>query len=181
MKLDLSETLELPAGVTASLANFVVSVKGPKGELKRKLTSTFVKVAIQGNQVTLSAIKGTKREKTALNTLIAHLRNMVKGVQQPWVYKLKVCSSHFPMNVSITGKDFNIKNLFGEKVPRTIRIKDNVTVKIAGQDITVESIDLELAGQMASDIEQLARICHVDRRVFQDGIHMVEKCGVKVE
>ena len=85
------------------------------------------------------------------------------------------------MNVSLSGKTFTIKNLFGEKVPRVMTVRDGVTVKVTGQDITVESVDLELAGNTASDIEQLARISHFDRRVFQDGIHMVEKCGVKVE
>jgi large subunit ribosomal protein L6 len=181
MKLDMNDSIELPAGVTATVANFLITVKGPKGEVKRKMVAPSVKIAVEGTKMTLVASKGTKREKTALNTMAAHIRNMVKGVQQPWVYKLKACSSHFPMNISSTGKDFTIKNLFGEKVPRTMKLKENVTVKIAGQDITVESCDLELAGNTASDIEQLARICHVDRRVFQDGIHMVEKCGVKVE
>ncbi len=181
MKLDMNDTVELPSGVTASAINFIITVKGPKGEVKRKLTAPSIKVKVEGSMLALSAKKGTKREKTAINTLVAHVRNMVKGVQQPWVYKLKVCSSHFPMNVTLQGKDFTIKNLFGEKVPRTIKIRDGVTVKITGQDITVESPDLELAGNTASDIEQLSRITHVDRRVFQDGIHMTEKCGVKVE
>ncbi|MBI4150591.1 50S ribosomal protein L6 [Candidatus Woesearchaeota archaeon] len=177
----MNDKVELPGGVSASVHNFIITVKGPKGEVKRKLTAPSIQVKVTGNVLELSVKKGTKREKTAINTLIAHVRNMVKGVQQPWVYKLKVCSSHFPMNVALNGKEFTIKNLFGEKVPRTIKIKDGVTVKVAGQDITVESTDLELAGNTASDIEQLARICHVDRRVFQDGIHMTEKCGVKVE
>ena len=181
MKLDMNDSIELPSGVSAVIANFLIAVKGPKGEVKRKMVAPAIKTALEGTKIILTATHGTKREKTALNTLAAHIRNMVKGVQQPWVYKLKVCSSHFPMNVSSTGKDFTIKNLFGEKVPRTMKLRDNVTVKVTGQDITVESVDLELAGNTASDIEQLARICHVDRRVFQDGIHMVEKCGVKVE
>lgn len=181
MKLDMNDRIELPGGVTALVKDFVITVKGPKGEVKRRATAPQLKVVVDGNAIVLSVGNGTKREKTAINTLAAHVRNMIKGVQQPWVYKLKVCSSHFPMNVSVSGKDFTIKNLFGEKVPRTMKLKDGVTVKIAGQDITVESTDLELAGNTASDIEQLSRITHVDRRVFQDGIHMTEKCGVKVE
>ena len=181
MKLDMNARIELPTGVTATVKDFLITVKGPKGEVTRKIVWPQVIVKVEGNAVTLNADKGTKREKTALNTLNAHIHNMVKGVQQPWVYKLKVCSSHFPMNVSLSGKTFSVKNLFGEKVPRTMTLKDGVTIKIAGQDITVESCNLELAGNTASDIEQLTRITHVDRRVFQDGIHMTEKCGVKVE
>jgi large subunit ribosomal protein L6 len=181
MKLDMTDSVELASGVTATVHGPHITVKGPKGELKRSNANLKVSIKLEGNAIVISAPKGTKREKTSINTLAAHVRNMVKGVQQPWVYKLKVCSSHFPMNVSLSGKEFIVKNLFGEKVPRTMKLKDGVTVKIAGQDITVESPDLELAGQTAGDIEQLTRITHVDRRVFQDGIHMVEKCGVKVE
>ncbi|MBI4145243.1 50S ribosomal protein L6 [Candidatus Woesearchaeota archaeon] len=181
MKLDMQDRIELPSGVTALVKDFIITIKGPKGEVKRRTTAPQIKVTVDGNAIALSVTKGTKREKTSINTLAAHVRNMIKGVQQPWVYKLKVCSSHFPMNVSLSGKDFTIKNLFGEKVPRTMKLKEGVTVKVAGQDITVESTDLELAGNTASDIEQLSRITHVDRRVFQDGIHMIEKCGVKVE
>lgn len=181
MKLDLMDSAELAVGVTATVHGHIITIKGPKGELKRKWDNFNVKVAVEGSAITLKAAKGTKREKTSINTLVAHLRNAIKGVQQPWVYKLKVLSSHFPMNVSVSGKDFVIKNLFGEKVPRTMKLKENVTVKVAGQEVTVESTDLELAGQTAGDIEQLSRVTHVDRRVFQDGIHMIEKCGVKVE
>ncbi|MEK6849910.1 MAG: 50S ribosomal protein L6 [Nanoarchaeota archaeon] len=181
MKLDMSTSIEIPTGVTAVLSGHTITVKGPKGEVKRKLTAPAITLAVSGTTATLSVLKGTKREKTAINTLAAHVRNMIAGVQQPWVYKLKVLSSHFPMNVSLSGKTFTIKNLFGEKVPRVMTVRDGVTVKVTGQDITVESVDLELAGNTASDIEQLARISHFDRRVFQDGIHMVEKCGVKVE
>lgn len=177
----MSTTIEVPTGVTLTLQGHTIAVKGPKGEVKRKVTAPQITMTVQGQVATLSVKNGTKREKTAINTLAAHVRNMIKGVQQPWVYKLKVCSSHFPMNVSLSGKAFTIKNLFGEKVPRVMTLKDGVTVKVAGQDITVESCDLELAGNTASDIEQLARISHFDRRVFQDGIHVTEKCGVKVE
>ncbi|HSU72304.1 MAG TPA: 50S ribosomal protein L6 [Candidatus Binatia bacterium] len=181
MKLDMTDKVELPAGVTAHIDGHAVHIKGPKGELKRQWDNLHLKVAMEEKAIVLSASKGTKREKTSINTLAAHLRNAIKGVQQPWVYKLKILSSHFPMNVSVAGKDFTIKNLFGEKVPRTMKLKEGVTVKVAGQDVTVESVNLELAGQTAGDIEQLSRITHVDRRVFQDGIHVVEKCGVKVE
>lgn len=181
MKLDMTDTIELPAGVSAHIDGHNVHIKGPKGELKRKWDNLYVKVSVDGSKIAVKADKGTKREKTSINTLTAHLRNAIKGVQQPWVYKLKILSSHFPMNVSVSGKDFIIKNLFGEKVPRTMKLKEGVTVKVAGQEVTVESTNLELAGQTAGDIEQLSRITHVDRRVFQDGIHVIEKCGVKVE
>jgi large subunit ribosomal protein L6 len=79
------------------------------------------------------------------------------------------------MNVSVSGDTFAIKNFLGEKVPRTLKIKEGVTVKVEGTDVTVESTDIEKAGQVAADIEQLTRITNRDIRIFQDGIYIVEK------
>jgi large subunit ribosomal protein L6 len=105
---------------------------------------------------------------------------MLKGVQEPFVYKLKACSSHFPMTVSVTGNKLSIKNFLGEKTPREVTFKPGVKVTVAGDQITVESADLELAGDAASKIELATFISERDRRVFQDGIYMTHKAGVAV-
>ncbi len=59
-----------------------------------------------------------------------------------------------------------MQNFLGEKVPRVIKLKQGVDVKIEGQEITVESPDKELAGQTAAAIEQLCKITKRDRRIF---------------
>ena len=105
---------------------------------------------------------------------------MIKGVQQPYTYRLKICSGHFPMNVSISGDQFIVKNFLGEKSPRTLKLKKGATVKVEGDQILVESCSKELAGQQASDIELLTAKRNRDLRVFQDGIYMIEKAGEKV-
>ena len=181
MKLDMSESVELPEGISATMQDNVITIKGPKGEIMRRMNSTRLNVNIEDKKITISITKGTKRDKTIMYTLVAHLTNMVKGVQKPWTYALKVCASHFPMSVAVSGSEFTVKNLFGEKVPRKMKIKEGVTVKVSGQNITVECIDIELAGQTAGAIEGLTRISGRDKRVFQDGIYITEKCGVKIE
>ena len=50
-------------------------------------------------------------------------------------------------------------------------------MKVKGQEIIVEGIDKEATGQTAANIEQATRITKWDRRVFQDGIYIVEKAG----
>ena len=81
------------------------------------------------------------------------------------------------MNVSVSGEKFIVKNFLGEKIPREMKIKKGVNIKIAGDQILIESSDVEIAGNTASNIEQLVKISKRDLRVFQDGIYLIEKAG----
>jgi large subunit ribosomal protein L6 len=112
-----------------------------------------------------------------IGTFTSHIKNMIKGVTELYVYKLKVCSGHFPITVQATKDDFIVKNFLGETIPRKMKLVKGVSVKVEGEIVTVESTDKEIAGRTASDIEQLVRITNRDRRIFQDGIWMTEKAG----
>ncbi|MBS3125536.1 50S ribosomal protein L6 [Candidatus Woesearchaeota archaeon] len=177
MKSKIDTSIELPQGVTASFASGVLLLKGPKGEVARKLADPLLVMKVEPNKVVISCPKGTKRQKRMMNTFEAHINNMTKGVQEPYQYRLKICSGHFPMNVSVTGDQLIVKNFLGEKSPRTLKLKKGVTVKVDGDKLLVESSDKELAGQMASDIELITAKRNRDLRVFQDGIYMIEKAG----
>ncbi len=177
MKLDLTREITLGQGATARLQGNVLTIKGPKGEVSRELRSPKITITLVDKKIVLSVQKATKREKTMIGTFEAHIANMVKGVEEPHLYKLKVCSGHFPMNVAIGGKEFVIKNFLGEAVPRKVLIIPGVDVKVNGNEVTVSSPDKELAGRMASLIENLCRITDRDRRIFQDGCYMTEKAG----
>jgi len=180
MKAKLQEEIQLPNGVTATNTQGIITMKGPKGESTRSIKDPAVNIKLDNNTITLSTAKGTKRQKRIINTYVAHLQNMIHGVQQPYTYLLKICSGHFPMNVSISGTQLTIKNFLGEKSPRTLTLKKNVSIKIEGDLIAIESPNKELAGQMASDIELLTAKANRDLRVFQDGIYMIEKAGKKI-
>lgn len=177
MKADIIREVEMPSGVSARIAEALLTVKGPQGEVSRDFTHPKVSVAINGNKIVLTALKGSRREKTIIGAFESHIRNIVQGVHDPHVYKLKICSGHFPMNVSVSGQEFIIKNFLGESVPRKVMFAKGVDVKITGADITVTSPDPELAGQTASKIEQLCRITNRDMRIFQDGCYIVSKPG----
>ena len=180
MKQDIEEKIEIPDGIQVT-GNQELTIKGPKGELKRDFNFPRIQITIAGKEIIISAKKSTKREKKMIYTYAAHLKNMFKGVQEPWVYKLKICASHFPMNVSMSGRDFIVKNFLGEKIPRKFTVKEGVTIKVDGKDVTVESIDKELAGNTASEIELITVIRGRDLRVFQDGIYITEKAGKPIK
>ncbi|MBW2993006.1 50S ribosomal protein L6 [Candidatus Woesearchaeota archaeon] len=181
MKESIKETIEIPEGIEVKIAEGVIHAKGNKGELSRKLIHPMIMIEIKENKIILSAENATKREKTMIGTFKAHIKNILNGVNEGHVYKLKICSGHFPMNVSVSGNEFVIKNFMGETIPRRYIIKEGVTVKVEGSDVVVEGVDKELAGQTASSIEKLTKRPNFDNRIFQDGIHIYIKDGKEIK
>mgnify|MGYP001577288678 CR=1 FL=1 len=173
--------IELSEGVTASMQESTLILKGAGGEFSRDFLNPKINVSVADGKVKLLASDATKREKMMLGTFRAHIRNMMKGVTQSHTYRLKICSGHFPMNVSVSGRDFAVKNFLGEKIPRKFTFVKNVDVKVNGQEIVVKSVSKEVAGQTAANIEQLTRVKGRDRRIFQDGIYIIEKDGKLIE
>lgn len=177
---NLSETINIPQGCTFNVVDGLMVVKGSKGELSRVLPDKKIKIDVQEDKINVSYDNATKREKRMLFTTRAHINNLFKGVMEGFTYKLKICSGHFPMNVALKGDTLEIKNFIGEKVPRTLKIKTGASVKVNGSDIVVEGLDKEIAGQTAGSIEKLTKRPGFDKRIFQDGIYIVEKNGKKL-
>jgi large subunit ribosomal protein L6 len=180
MKGKIEDTIKIPEGITCTIEKNTLTVKGSKGELTRVFQDPRIVLEMTESGVSLVADPATKREKTKIGSFKAHINNMIKGVQNPFLYTLKICSGHFPMNVSLSGEKFIVKNFLGEKVPREVKIKKGAKVSINGTEITVESVNKEVAGQVAADIEQLCRITDRDRRIFQDGIYITNKAGKEI-
>lgn len=171
----LKKEIEVPQGVTASYDGQAVLVKGPKGEIKKKMFDPTVEIKVEEGKVKLLPKKLTKTQKMLINTYVAHIKNMFEGVQKPYLYKMKVCSSHFPISVGVEGSTVVVKNLFGEKVPRKAKIVPGVKVEAKGDIVNVTGCDIEAVGQTCTNIELAVRVTTRDRRVFQDGIWLFER------
>lgn len=180
MKQDLQEVIEIPEGVTVTHENGNWTVAGEKGTINRRIIQPKIAVTVDAKTITLDRKDATQREKRHIFTMRAHIRNMLRGAQEGHTYKLKVCSGHFPMNVSIANGSLTVKNFLGEAVPRVLKLKEGADVKIDGDIITVFGADKEIVGQVAADIEQLTRITNRDTRIFQDGLYIIEKDGSEV-
>lgn len=172
----LTKHVPIPQGVDIALGDVLV-VKGPKGEIRKELNFPTVEIVRDGNAVVVKPKKFTKKEKTIVNTFTAHLKNLFKGVTQGYTYKLKVCSGHFPMSVSVEGPTLIVKNFLGEKMPRKAKIVHGTKVEIKGDEVLVTGCNKEAAGQTAANIEQSCRITNRCRTRFQDGIWIVDKSG----
>jgi large subunit ribosomal protein L6 len=181
-KKSLDQEIEVLEGVEVKQEGNTFTFKGPKGENSRVFFNPAISIKMEGNKILLIPNKkGTKRESKSIKTFKAHMLNMMRGAKEGHTYKLKICSGHFPMNASVSGNEFVVKNFIGEKVPRKVPVKQGVTVKIEGTDVIVESVDKELAGQMAASIEEMTKRPGFDTRIFQDGIYITEKDGKAIK
>lgn len=177
---EIVEKIEIPEGIDVDVDRNKITIKGPKGTVSREFLYPNIIIKKENNNLSLISKDATKREKRMIGTFKSHIKNMVKGVKEGVTYKLKICSTHFPMNVSVSNNELIVKNFFGERSPRKLKIIDGVNVKIEGDIIIVSGADKELVGRTAGSIELLCRITDKDRRIFQDGIYIIEKDGKKI-
>lgn len=180
MKKPFEQIIEIPENVEVILEDHMLKVKGPEGENSREFKLGKINFEIKNKKITLSDKKATKREKKTINTTASHIKNMIKGVQEKFVYTLRVASSHFPMTVKVDGNKVEIKNFLGEKTPRHFIIPKGAEVEVQKNDITVKSVDREIAGQAAANFEKATKISNRDRRVFQDGVYITSKAGKEI-
>ena len=181
MSKETIQKIVIPEGINLEITNHIIKVKGPKGENEKRLFYPGLEIIKEGNTINFkSSIRG-KKGKRIINTYKAHIKNLIKGASEGFIYKLKICSGHFPMSVNVEGKSVVIKNFFGEKIPRKSKIIDGVNVKINGDIITVESADKEKAGQVSANLEKATKRPGYDRRVFGDGIFIIDKNGKEIK
>jgi large subunit ribosomal protein L6 len=175
---ELKETIKIPEGITITIENGVMSVKGPKGTISRDFAHPKLKITLKEGTVEILCIaKPHRKEKALVGTYKAHLRNMLKGVSEGYTYTMKTVFSHFPIKTSIDGNRVVIQNFLGERAPRHANILENVKVEIKGDNVILTGIDREKIGQTAANIERATKVRKRDVRVFQDGIYIISQRG----
>ena len=177
VKLDRVEhTVELPEGISATIDGDTVTITGPKGSISRDFVSARHDIFQEGGALLVRVDVPRRKERALAGTWNAHLNNMVKGVNDGFTYTLKALYSHFPMTLAVQGNKLIVNNYFGERVPRSAVILDGVEVKIQNKtEVVVSGIDKEAVGQTAANIERSTTVKKRDRRIFQDGIYLIEK------
>jgi large subunit ribosomal protein L6 len=173
----VERTIEIPQDVKIHLDGSLVKVTGPKGSLQEDLSHLPVRLSLQKNIFVARAAWPRKREYSMVGTAMACVRNMIKGVTEGFQYKLKMVHAHFPITVKVKEdtKSIFIENFTGEKSPRLAKIIGETSVKISGEEVVVEGINLKDVSQTASNIELATKIKDKDQRVFLDGIYVFEK------
>jgi large subunit ribosomal protein L6 len=172
---EITETIQVPDDVEASLQGKKFTAKGPKGTLIRDFSFAPISMKLEGKSISIQARWPRKKEASLVGTLRSHMQNMITGVRKGFTYKLKVVFSHFPISVKLKDQNVLIENFTGERNPRKAKIIGKVQVKIQGEDIIVQGIDVEEVSQTAANIEQATKVKRKDPRIFLDGLYVYER------
>lgn len=138
----------LPAGVSASLADGVATLKGPKGELALKIPGT-VALAQEGSALNVVRKGDDKQSRADHGTIRALLQNMVAGVKDGYSRELEIQGVGF--RASIAGKQLTMSVGYSHPVEYTV--PDGITVAVTdGVQLKVSGIDKQLVGQVSARI-----------------------------
>ncbi|MCJ7763067.1 50S ribosomal protein L6 [Candidatus Bathyarchaeota archaeon] len=172
---EISRIIQVPDGVSVTLAGKIVTVKGATGTLTRNFSYVPISIEAEGQTVRVRAEWPRKKEAALVGTISSHIQNMITGVQKGFSYKLKIVFSHFPISVKVQGKSVLIENFTGERRARKVKIIGDVQVKVESEDIVIQGVNLEDVSQTAANIEQATKVKKKDPRVFLDGIYVYEQ------
>ncbi len=179
MKKSFSESIEIPADMQCELKENKITCKKGSTELSKLVKIPGINVNLKDKTITFECKSGNKKEYKIIKSLIAHMKNFFAGFDAKFVYRLESANVHFPMTFKVEGSRLIINNFLGEKKPRYAEILNGVDVDLKGAKITVSSQNKDAAGQTAANFEKATKIRNRDRRVFQDGIYIIEKPGAQ--
>ncbi|MBP3741367.1 MAG: 50S ribosomal protein L6 [Treponema sp.] len=143
----------LPAGVNVTVANGVITVKGPKGELKQSFHDE-IDIKVEGTEVVLTTKNDDKQTNAYHGLYRSLINNMVKGVTDGFTKTLVITGVGY--RAEVKGKEL-VMNL-GYSSDYIAIIPDGLTV-VATPDgkLTISGIDKQLVGEFSSQVRKLRK------------------------
>jgi len=138
----------IPAGVTVTASNNVLTVKGPKGTLTQSY-DPIITPNIEGNEIVFTRVNDQGPTKAKHGLYRALCANMVKGVTEG--FKKSLVVNGVGWKVAKQGKKL-VMNI-GFSHPVEVEEIDGITLDCPSQtEITVSGIDKDKVGQFAAII-----------------------------
>ena len=149
--------IQIPAGVTLTQKDNVVTVKGPKGELSQEINPDIT-VTVEGNQCVVSRPNDEKENRSMHGLYRALINNMVIGVSEGYKKVLELVGVGY--RVSSTGQvlEFSLgytHNIF-LKLPNEIKIETK-SERNQNPLVFLESCDKQLLGQVCAKIRSFRK------------------------
>ena len=143
--------ISIPAGVTVTIDGQQVTVKGPKGELKRKIAVDMM-IKLENGVLTVSRPSEEQNHKALHGLSRSLLANMVEGVTKGFVRQLEITG----VGYKAEPKPFGLQLALG--FSHQIQFKAPTGIKLTATTptaITIEGPDKEVVGRVASEIRNL--------------------------
>lgn len=167
--------ITIPAKTEVVVADGVVTVKGPNGELRRRFIDAVTIVVADGT-VTVAPANETGEALALWGTFAAHIRNMLKGVNEPFSKQLVVEGIGYKVDVTGTNVVLNV----GYSHPVLLPIPEGIAVKAEKGVITVSGIDKEAVGQFAAVIREVRKPePYKGKGIHYEGEQIARKQGKK--
>ncbi len=135
---------------TVSVEGGVLSVKGSKGTLTKQVHPS-IGIQVDENGVLVTPKDRSRLAKALTGTFASHVKNMVAGVETPYVKKLILEGVGYKMEVK--GTDVVLTVGFSHTV--SLPIPEDVAVKAEKNVMTLESVNKESLGQFAANIRRV--------------------------
>lgn len=151
--------ISIPQGVAISVNDSVVTVKGPKGELKQDVNPDMV-IKEEDGQLILERPSESKNHKSMHGLYRALINNMVEGVTNGYKKELELVGVGY--KAAVQGK--NVLELsLGYSHQIYFAVPSEVTVtaetpKGKSPLVTIEGIDKQLVGQIAAKLKSLRKV-----------------------
>ncbi len=142
----------IPAGVEVKKDGAVLTVKGPKGTVSKNFRDDIT-ITIADKMVTLSTNRNDKFSKALWGTYASHVKNMIAGVEKPYVKKLILEGVGFKSEVK--GKDLHLA--LGFSHPVIVHIPEGLTVTAEKNNLTFTGIDKEMVGSFTAEVRALKK------------------------
>ena len=143
--------ITIPAGVTVEEADGVVTVKGPKGELKQKLLKD-ISMKVEGTEVKLE--RANEEAKAMHGTMNSIINNMIIGVTKGYEKGLEIIGVGYRFNVQ--GRKLVISAGYSHQV--NMDIPEGITVEsVSNTEIVVKGISKELVGEFAANVRKIRK------------------------
>ena len=165
----------IPSGVEVSLKDGSIIVKGPKGELVRKMDNKL-SVAIGAGSLKVE-VKKTKENLSALwGAYASHVMNMIEGVTKGFSKKLQIEGIGYKGELKGTELVFGL----GFSHPVIVKVPTDLTALVEKNIITISGIDKEKVGAFAAGIRDLKKPePYKGKGIRYEGEYVAQKQGKK--
>lgn len=141
--------VDVPAGVQVNVQGSDVRVKGPKGELQRKFSSS-IGIALENNQVVVTRNSDNPEERALHGTTRAVIANMVHGVSSGFEVVLGIEGVGYRSEME--GKTLVLHVGYSHPVKVEPPAGISFEVDLKARQIKVLGFDREVVGQTAAEI-----------------------------